>query len=486
MCFCVFVFFGCANIVPPNGGEKDTSPPVVALARPNNNSTFFEGNSIFLEFNEYVQLQNAGMIRISPSCPEGLKITQKGKQLKIEILCQLDKNTTYTINFGRSIVDLNEGNSLQNFKYVFSTGKHIDSLSVGGLINQLYFKDGTSSVLVGLYQNIDSLSPYFYTFANPDNSFLIDNIKAGTYILYAIDDEDYDFKHSDGELISFPKTINNFDTIVNLGLFYDTPKFTINNVEHSSKQSISFEHSPMKDSITVLNAVGIWDRDHQSSVFWFHSSPRFIKYQLYDIVDSIETHNTDSMGIKMQLLSNISDIKLDQSITIKSNKPIDKLSSTGFRWKASKNVVTPTLKDLFTINIPIDFYINNTHETLIIDSGAIYDVFGCKNDSISFDLDFNTKHYGQLNVRGVNLNKNTVVELFQDEIIFRKAILEDSLFFDFIIPGKYNLRTFEDLNQDGLWTTGNIKDFSPPEPVKIYPQPIDIKSNWEIDVIIEP
>ena len=132
------------------------------------------------------------------------------------------------------------------------------------------------------------------------------------------------------------------------------------------------------------------------------------------------------------------------------------------------------------------FYIDNTHESLIIDSGAIYDMFGCKNDSISFDLDFNTKHYGQLNIRGVNLKRNTVVELFQDDVILRKAVLEDSLSFDFILPGKYNLRTFEDFNQDGFWTTGNIKDFTPPEPVKIYPQPIDIKSNWEIDIVIEP
>ena len=54
------------------------------------------------------------------------------KVLKIKILDTLKDNTTYSFNFGNSILDNNEGNLFPNYKYVFSTGSYIDSLTLKG------------------------------------------------------------------------------------------------------------------------------------------------------------------------------------------------------------------------------------------------------------------------------------------------------------------------------------------------------------------
>ena len=54
--------------------------------------------------------------------------------LRIRINDTLDKNTTYSVKFGNAIKDVNEGNILKNFTYVFSTGNYLDSGRLSGTV----------------------------------------------------------------------------------------------------------------------------------------------------------------------------------------------------------------------------------------------------------------------------------------------------------------------------------------------------------------
>ena len=68
-------------------------------------------------------------------------ITPQGspsKRITIKLSDTLQENTTYTFNFGQSIEDNTERNVLDNFKYIFSTGDYIDSLHIGGRINDAF------------------------------------------------------------------------------------------------------------------------------------------------------------------------------------------------------------------------------------------------------------------------------------------------------------------------------------------------------------
>ena len=49
---------GCANMFPPTGGPKDTLPPVLVDARPENVSIDFKSNKIVLEFDEYLDVKD--------------------------------------------------------------------------------------------------------------------------------------------------------------------------------------------------------------------------------------------------------------------------------------------------------------------------------------------------------------------------------------------------------------------------------------------
>jgi len=482
MCF-LFVFLcGCANIVPPSGGEKDTVPPKLIFSSPENKKTNFLSNEIILRFDEYVQIKNLNEINLSPPCKNKIEVIQKGKELRLLLNCVLDSETTYTINFGNSIVDLNEGNVLKNFKYIFSTGSKIDSLKLIGATYDLYSSKIIPNSLVGLYQHADSLNPYYYTFSEKDGHFEINNIKSGVYLLYAIVDKNGNLKHDQGELISFPKTIENFNTDLQLSLFNERASFNILNVENTSYSSIAFNHTSVKDSIKILNSKGIWKRGETKSEFWFKNGSNNIKYQLGSTIDSIEIYNTDTIPLKLH--GSVDFHKLNKYAVVNCNKPISAVDPKLFKWHAQVDCVDVNLIDAFSIKIPV-FDENNSRE-LIIPSGAIKTIFDEENDSVVFNFDFNRSNYAILNIKHFNPLNKTIVEIFKEtETSYKKLIVDTITSFNYIKPGTYSVRLFQDINNDGAWSAGSISKNIKPEPIQIYPQQISLKANWELDIELQ-
>ena len=77
------------------------------------------------------------------------------KKVEIEIKNKLRENSTFTFNFGSSIVDYNEGNPLP-FLIIPSTGDYIDSLKISGFVKDAYEIDSLDFVSIHLYP-IDSV-----------------------------------------------------------------------------------------------------------------------------------------------------------------------------------------------------------------------------------------------------------------------------------------------------------------------------------------
>ena len=124
LCLLISLFIAsCANQVTPTGGKKDTTPPVVLDYEPDSATVFFDAQQITLVFDEYVQLNDVfNQVIVSPPLDATPEIKLKGKTVTINLNSELKQATTYTINFGQAIKDITEGNALENFTYVFSTG----------------------------------------------------------------------------------------------------------------------------------------------------------------------------------------------------------------------------------------------------------------------------------------------------------------------------------------------------------------------------
>jgi len=89
---------------------------------PPNKSTNFSTREIKLYFDELITLDKPDQqILISPPMknkPEIKPLGTASKTVRIKLLDTLIPNTTYTINFGNSIVDYNEKNPFEFFQYV--------------------------------------------------------------------------------------------------------------------------------------------------------------------------------------------------------------------------------------------------------------------------------------------------------------------------------------------------------------------------------
>ncbi|HZG23788.1 MAG TPA: Ig-like domain-containing protein, partial [Chitinophagaceae bacterium] len=119
----MFLSTGCANIVAPTGGPRDSLPPVLISVTPEDSSLNFTGNRVTFVFNEFVDLQNVREnLIVSPTPKIDPIVDFKLRTVNVRIKDTLEPNTTYSYNFGNSIRDNNEGNQLRNFTYVFSTG----------------------------------------------------------------------------------------------------------------------------------------------------------------------------------------------------------------------------------------------------------------------------------------------------------------------------------------------------------------------------
>ena len=126
----LIAFVSCAKRGSITGGDKDILPPKIISSYPKNLSTNFNEKTIKITFDEYIKVKDLQKnLIVSPLLKNPLTILPQGsvsKQLIIKIADTLKANTTYSFNFGESIIDNNENNVLKNFKYVFSTGTALD------------------------------------------------------------------------------------------------------------------------------------------------------------------------------------------------------------------------------------------------------------------------------------------------------------------------------------------------------------------------
>ncbi len=200
----------CANIGMPTGGDKDTIPPVVVKTVPRMEARNYKGKSVQITFDEFIQSTDVSTkLVISPPIAKRPVVKTKSKTLIIEMGEELEPNTTYSLDFKNSIVDNNEKNPMESFRFSFSNGPQFDSLMVGGYVRLADNMEPVEDALVVLH-SIDSLHyfrdsiPNYIAKTDEEGFFQITNIASGLYRLYALQDADNSMTYNQpGEMIAF-------------------------------------------------------------------------------------------------------------------------------------------------------------------------------------------------------------------------------------------------------------------------------------------
>jgi uncharacterized protein (DUF2141 family) len=202
--FGILVFSRCANQGMPTGGPKDTIPPFLVESTPHPMAVNYSGKDIRLTFNEYIIPDEVSEeLVISPPLDKRASVRTKSKTLIVEFNEPLKQDVTYSLDFKNSVVDNNERNPLIGLRVLFGTGPVIDTLRVAGTVKRADNLEPLEKTVVMLHSNLHDTAVYRSKpdyIARTDNRgiFLFDNIKAGTYQLFALNDANSNLKYDAG------------------------------------------------------------------------------------------------------------------------------------------------------------------------------------------------------------------------------------------------------------------------------------------------
>lgn len=449
---------GCANIIPPTGGPRDSLPPVLVSANPDAYALNFKSNKIVLSFDEYIDLKDVRQnLIVSPVPKIQPNVEYKLKTITIRIKDTLQPNTTYSLNFGKAVVDNHEANVLKNFTYVFSTGNYIDSLKYSGKVIMANTGKPDSTLLVLLHNKLDDSAvvkerPRYITRLDSSGNYTFYNLKSGTYAVYALKDESGSHTYTTkAQIFAFadsPVVLNKSMNAPELYAYADTSgekqirKPLLNTPPPKPKKGDKEKpkHLAVSGNIPggLLDLHDQFEFRFQVPVRYFDSTKvRFTK----DSFEIITAHHfeEDSLQKKVTLF---------------------------YRW-------TPDTK--YHLILEKDFAEDTLGEKLL------------KTDTISFATKKETD-YGNLLLRfkNLDLSRHPVLLFIQgDKVIkhyvFGKTIRYSNKLFD---PGEYELRVLYDDNQNGVWDPGNFFEHRQPEKVQPIRRKLNVKANWDNEVDI--
>jgi hypothetical protein len=432
---------GCGQIGFPQGGAKDSLPPVLVKATPDNFSKNIAIEKFAFTFNEYIDVEDLQQnLLISPLQNKNPNITANPKTINLKFRDSLLPNTTYTINFGNAIKDINEGNVLKNFTYVFSTGPFVDSLIISGNVQLAETGKIDSTLTVLLYfTDDDSLvtkkKPNYIAKLNGEGNFEFRNLPAKKFKIYALKDGDGSKTYnSETEVFAFADSIVNplENKLINLSAY------AAKNEAPTSASSINTTSTKEKKLSYSNNINGTKDITEPLNITF---NNKIIK------ADIAKIYIADTL------------FKKDTSIKFYLDTATNSLTST-YKWLAEKS-----------------YY-------LIIEKDAVTDTLGksnTKTDSIKFDTK-KLEDYGKLVLRFSNLelSKKPVLQLINGENIkYTFALTSTEWNNNLIAPGDYDIRILYDKNNDGKWTPGNYFKKIQPEQSITLPQKLTIKANWD-------
>ena len=490
------IISGCAKRGNPTGGPLDSLPPVLVNANPKLNSTNFDSEEIRLTFDEFVKLDKVqDQLIISPpldkSAYEIKPLSGVTKKVFLKFIESLDVNTTYTVNFGNSIKDNNEGNPLTFFSYTFSTGETIDSLYVKGNISDAYNIETDEYVSIHLYRIDSTLNdsiiynkqPTYISNSLDSTSYNFKNLREGKYLIIAMKDVDdnyffdpfYDKIGFIDSLITLPK-----DSIIDFKLFkeeteliWDKPHFiTSEKIGFGYYGKLNLKKIEINSSIPDSVDYTYTKEAEKDTIYLWLSKNSFDSLNL-NLIEKDTTKLTtvkfdrkrdtliDSLSISAKT-TNV--IHLRESFKLSSNIPIIEIDNSLITVRDIDSILVPFVSsvndNLDEIDIKFEVSPSDNYRIFILPN-AIKDIKGVTNDTLQFNLTTQSlEDYGNIFLDVVRNNQSKFILHLIDtngEVIreYNNVDQNTAYNFEYIRPGKYTFRLIEDLNKNDIWDTGN-------------------------------
>ena len=435
---------GCAQIGAPTGGPKDTLAPVLVKASPENKTIQFKGNKVVLSFDEYIDLQDLpSNLLISPVQKYSPVISYNLKTITFKFKDTLAPNTTYSLNFGNAIKDINEGNVLKNFNYVFSTGDYIDSFELKGKVLLAETGKVDSTILVLLYRNspdtaVRHRKADYTARLKGDGSFQFNYLPADQFSIYALKDGDGNkYYNAKSEIFGFSNEVVNINS--------NNPSITL--------------YAFGEKTETSKSAPGFApDKKGGDKYLRFQNN---INAGRQDLLSALELTTKNALK------------KIDFDSIVLCDTSFKKIKGYSVSLDSTRKKIIIENKWQPENLLKLIMYKNGFQDS----SGLAMS----KNDTINF-ITRSTTEYGSLKLsfKNIDLSKHPVLQFMEGENIkLKSAITSTEWFNKMMLPGEFEVRILFDENNNGKWDAGDYTKKLQPEITLALPQKISIKADWE-------
>jgi len=527
----VFLLVSCAAPSAPTGGPKDQQPPRVKTQEPAPGATGVQGKKLVITFDENIQLQNPRQsVLISPPPREFPDVQVKKNTLEIVFKDTLIANTTYSLQFGDNIKDINESNKLVNFSWVFSTGNSLDSLELTGKAVAAGIKDIPDNTWALLYANQEDSAflterPYYFTKVDKTGAFKLSYLKQGVYKLYLLEDKNrnyyYDLPTEKIGFFSEKIYIDSSRYIPKIILFEPVAEeqyladYATSQQEGKWHLAFSIPLTPQQDfNIRCLNDSAIYQsklqEDRKTIITWVKEMPAeqvSLGWEIAlgdTVVDTIVIRTRPTVvkpATPTRQLGAITSAPTQQGVVKEvfqigqGDTLLFPLTFPVVAMGAEKIILGDTAKTdealwaaigADSMSLQLVSSLPPGRYTLQIPPKAVVAFTGIEQDTIRNEVDIiATTSLGSLKIKlSLTTDNQCVIEILnaKQKRIYREiappGAAERSIELAHLVPGRYQLSVIEDQDGNGLQTKGSYASRRLPER-QFFSQPIDLKAGWE-------
>jgi len=529
--FTLLLLASCARVGSPVGGSKDSIPPKMIGS---NTDTTRVGvprdiKKLRIDFDEYIQLKDVSRnLIISPpiNYTKIIPSSTGNRYLEIQWKDTLQANTTYNFNFGNSVVDLNESNTLPYFNFAFSTGEKLDDLYISGSIidalgNEKNPEGKDKNLVVGLYQVKDTMNyrqkPYYISKADPDGYFELNYLTPGKYKIVGFDDENSNSIYDIGkENVAFQKEEIDLSTSISgLKLKSFPSKKAVRYKEltvSTGGVTMLFEGNPEK---VVVKAVGDKPSDYKvthksksdSVKIWFDAAKENIGATVSENIrfsyDTGAKQDTMSVFYKKpakdeMTISNPFTNKLapETDFRFSSNYIINKIQPEN--WKLAADSIaqsfTASISELDSTQVIVKSnFITGKKYQLTVPKNTLSSFYNRSSESVRFDFEVaKPEDFGSFAAHIINPpTQKFWIQLLNEknETAYQQYTNSADVKFVNLKPGAYRLRILVDNNENGVWDSSDFENEVLGEEAYLFRKSgdkeimskINIRPMWEIN-----
>lgn len=518
----LLIYSSCASVQSPTGGPRDTVPPTVIKEIPKNLTRNFAAEEIRIQFDEFIKLTNEfSEVSISPAIDVLPEFKAKKQNLTITFSKPLEANTTYTINFGKAITDVNESNILPNYTYVFATGNQIDSLSLSGHVISSLTKEKLKDVTVFILPiTQDSLfgkkRASFFTTTDSAGHFSLKNLREDTYRIYALNEQGggdriYNGQNEEIGFLDQPLVLNKNIENIRIEVFKAVPKvFSVSDrkIESDGRILLTFNKSLLKPSVNIIEPLDLdlsktveITNTRDTALLWLPELTfDSLKVTVSDAGKPLDTvilrrNKRDTYNRAVLVTDNIIGTKLRprSDVVLRMSAPIASAQESNISLLedsvAVKFQLSKRLNSGRTYNLKYPWKLNKEY-IIRFNENAFTDIYGNKSKLYIKRFNLDTEdNYGNISIKATvpdSLGTYIVQWMDEKETIFRQDVITKDTTLNYLTypTSKYRVRVIYDANKNGIWDTGNVFTKQQPEQTWTFEKIISLRPNWDLEEVM--